>query len=287
MRYEFIQKYREAFPVTLLCKVLEVGKSGFYAWLSREQSPRVEANQRLLIEIRAIHQESREACGSPCVFSALKKKGISCGKHRVAGLMRKHNIRSVHKRKYKMTTDSNHRYPVLENILDRQFEVSKPNACWVSDITYIPTREGWLYLSVVLDLFNREVVGWSMGSRMTRQLVVDTLAMAIDNRSPEDGLLHHSDRGSQYASVELQEILADQNISCSMSRKENCYDNAVAESFFHTLKVECVHRKIYETRKQAKSDLFEYIEVFYNRKRLHSYLGYRGPVEFRELQNAA
>lgn len=287
MRYEFIQKYREAFPVTFLCKVLEVGKSGFYAWLSREQSPRVEANQRLLIEIRAIHQESREAYGSPRVFSALKKKGISCGKHRVAGLMRKHNIRSVHKRKYKMTTDSNHRYPVSENILDRQFEVSKPNTCWVSDITYIPTHEGWLYLSVVLDLFNREVVGWSMGSRMTRQLVVDALAMAIDNRSLEDGLLHHSDRGSQYASVEFQEILADRNISCSMSRKGNCYDNAVVESFFHTLKVECVHRKTYETRKQAKADLFEYIEVFYNRKRLHSYLGYRSPVEFRELQNAA
>jgi len=287
MRYEFIQKYREAFPVTFLCKVLEVGKSGFYAWLSREQSPRVEANQRLLIEIRAIHQESREAYGSPRVFSALKKKGISCGKHRVAGLIRKHNIRSVHKRKYKMTTDSNHRYPVSENILDRQFEVSKPNTCWVSDITYIPTREGWLYLSVVLDLFNREVVGWSMGSRMTRQLVVDALAMAIDNRSLEDGLLHHSDRGSQYASVEFQEILADRNISCSMSRKGNCYDNAVVESFFHTLKVECVHRKTYETRKQAKADLFEYIEVFYNRKRLHSYLGYRSPVEFRELQNAA
>lgn len=244
-------------------------------------------NKRLLIEIKAIHHESRETYGSPRVFSALKKKEVSCGKHRVACLMRENNIRSVHKRKYKMTTDSNHRYPVAENILDRQFEVSKPNECWASDITYIPTQEGWLYLAIVLDLFNREVVGWSMDSRMTRKLVVDALNMAVDGKSPESGLLYHSDRGSQYASVEFQEILADQNISCSMSRKGNCYDNAVAESFFHTLKVECVHRKIYETRKQAKSDLFEYIEVFYNRKRLHSYIGYRSPVEFRELQNAA
>jgi putative transposase len=287
MKYEFIQEYREAFPIVLMCEVLEVGKSGYYARLRRSKSPQVLENQRLLIEIKSIHRDSRETYGSPRVHSALKKKAISCGKHRVARLMREHNIRSVHKRKFKMTTDSNHRYPVAENILDRKFEVSKPDACWASDITYIPTQEGWLYLAAILDLFNREVIGWSMNSRMTRKLAVDALTMAIDRRNPEEGLLHHSDRGSQYASVEFQEILANRNITCSMSRKGNCYDNAVVESFFHSLKVECVHNKNYETRKEARADLFEYIEVFYNRKRLHSYLGYRSPVEFRELQNAA
>ena len=214
MRYELIKRFREAFPVVLMCQLLEVGRSGFYAWLSRAESPQVAENKRLVVAIKTIHRESCEAYGSPRVYSAMKRKGISCGKHRVARLMRDHNIRSRHKRKFKMTTDSNHRYPVAENILDRKFEVSKPDACWALDITYIPTQEGWLYLAAILDLFNREVIGWSMNSRMTRKLVVDALTMAIDKRNPDEGLLHHSDRGSQYASLEFQEVLANRNITC-------------------------------------------------------------------------
>jgi putative transposase len=287
MKYEFIDEHREAFSIVLMCELLEVGRSGYYAWLNREESPRILENKRLLVEIKSIYRESRETYGSPRVYWALKRQEIPCGKHRVARLMRDNHIRSVHKRKFKSTTDSNHRYPIADNVLDRQFKVSRADVCWASDITYIPTQEGWLYLAVILDLFNREVVGWSMDSRMTKKLAVGALKMAIDKRNPDKGLLHHSDQGSQYASVEFQDTLSGRNISCSMSRKGNCYDNAVVESFFHTLKVEGVQGRIFETRKQARAELFEYIEVFYNRKRLHSYLGYKSPVEFREIQNAA
>ncbi len=287
MRYSFIRDHREAFPVGLMCHVLEVGRSGFYTWLKRPESPRNRESRRLLVEIKAAHQKSRKTYGSPRIHAELKSQGLSCGKHRVSRLMRQHGIVSKHKRKFQVTTDSVHSYPVAENKLQRRFDVSEPNQYWVSDITYIPTREGWLYLAVTLDLFHRKVIGWAMDRWITRQLVIDALNMAIKNGNGQRGLIHHSDRGVQYASNEFQALLKTYGIQCSMSRKGDCWDNAVAESFFHTLKVELTHDQNYQTRLEAQVDIFEYIEVFYNRQRRHSYLGYLTPVEFEKMADVA
>ena len=286
MKYIFIRDHREAFPVGLMCRTLEVGNSGFYAWLKRPKSPRSLENRRLLLEINVAHQKSRRTYGSPRIHAELNANGQVCGRHRVARLMRQHGIVSKHKRKFRITTNSAHSYPVSENLLQRRFDVSRPGQCWVSDITYIPTREGWLYLAVTLDLFHRKVIGWAMDRWITRQLAMDALNMAIGNGCLKSGLIHHSDRGVQYASKEFQARLQANGIQCSMSRKGDCWDNAVAESFFHTLKVELIHGNFYNTRQEAKMAIFEYIEVFYNRQRRHSYLGYLSPVDF-EKKNAA
>ena len=286
MRYSFIKDHREAFPVGLMCRALGMGRSGFYAWLNRCESARSKENRRLLMEIKVAHQKSRKAYGSPRIHAELSDNGHACGRHRVARLMRQHKIVSKHKRKFRVTTNSAHSYPVAENLLQRQFAVSEPGQCWVSDITYVPTREGWLYLAVTLDLFHRKVVGWAMDRWITRQLVIDSLNMAVKSGFLGSELIHHSDRGVQYASNEFQDLLKAQAIRCSMSRKGDCWDNAVAESFFHTLKVELIHGKLYDTRQEAKAAIFEYIEVFYNRERRHSYLGYLSPADF-EKKNAA
>lgn len=286
MKYVFIRDHREAFPVRLMCQTLGVGSSGLYAWLNRPESPRRREDRRLLMEIKVAHKKSRKAYGSPRIHAQLNAIGHVCGRHRVARLMRQHGIVSKHKRKFRVTTNSAHSYPVAPNLLQRRFDVSGPGQCWVSDITYIATREGWLYLAVTLDLFHRKVIGWSMGRWITRQLVIDALNMAIMNEYPKSGLIHHSDRGVQYASNEFRALLKTNGIQCSMSRKGDCWDNAVAESFFHTLKVELIHGKTYNTRQQAKTGIFEYIEVFYNRQRRHSYLGYLSPVDF-EKKNVA
>jgi len=287
MRYAFIQNHREAFPVNLLCQVLEVSTSGFYAWLRRPESPRSRANRRLLVEIKAVHQRSRQTYGSPRVHADLNANGQACGKHRVAQLMRKHGIVTHHKRKFKATTHSRHTHPVAENVLHRQFAVTEPNRWWVSDITYIPTQEGWLYLAVTLDLYHRKVMGWAMDWWMTQQLVIDAFTMALKNGHPRPGLVHHSDQGVQYACHAFQALLKASGIQCSMSRKGNCWDNAVAESFFHTLKVELIHTRQYHTRQEARAEIFDYIEVFYNRQRRHSVLGYRTPAEFEKMAIAA
>lgn len=261
MKYEFIRNHRGTFPIGLMFKPMEVGRSGFYAWLYRPESPRSVENRRLLVEIKAIHAQSRRTYGSPRVHAELRAKGHAYGKHKVARLMRKHQIVTVHRRKFKVTTDFPHHFPVAENKLARRFSVTASNRSWVSDITYVPTREGWLYLAVTLDLFHRQVVGWGMAHQIDRQLVMDAFTMALKRRSPRTGLLHHSDRGSQYASADFQSLLATHEVQCSMSRKGNCWDNAVAESFFHTLKVELVYHRRYQTRKEAREDIFEYIEV--------------------------
>lgn len=287
MKYEFIRNHRGTFPIGLMCKAMEVGRSGFYAWLYRPESPRSVENRRLLVAIKAVHAQSRRTYGSPRVHAELKAKGHRHGKHKIARLMRQHRIVTVHRRKFKVTTDSKHQFPVAENKLARRFSVTAPNRSWVSDITYVPTKEGWLYLAVTLDLFHRQVVGWGMAHRIDRQLVMDAFAMALKRRSPDLGLLHHSDRGSQYASTDFQSLLVSHGVECSMSRKGNCWDNAVAESFFHTLKVELVYHRSYETRKEARKDIFEYIEVFYNRQRRHSALGYLSPAEFEKRTRAA
>lgn len=286
MKYVFIRDHRGAFPVDLMCRSLEVGSSGFYAWLKRPESPRRRDNLRLLTEIKAVYRKSRKNYGSPRIYAELNETGHPCSRYRVARLMRQHGIVSKHKKKFRVTTNSNHSYPIAGNLLQRQFNVSKPGRCWVSDITYVPTLEGWLYLAVTLDLFHRKIIGWSMGRWITRQLAIDALNMAIKNGCFESGLIHHSDRGVQYASNEFQTLLKANEIRCSMSRKGDCWDNAVAESFFHTLKVELIHGKTYNTRQEAKTAIFEYIEVFYNRQRRHSYLGYLSPDEY-EKKNVA
>ena len=263
-----------------------MGSSGFYAWLKRPESPRSQQNRRLLMEIKMVHQKSRKTYGSPRIHAELNEAGHSCSRYRVARLMRQYGIVSKHKKKFRVTTNSIHSYPIAENLLQRRFNAFSRGQCWVSDITYIPTLEGWLYLAVTLDLFHRKVIGWSMGRWITRQLAIDALNMAINNGGLKSGLIHHSDRGVQYASNEFQSLLKTNGILWSMSRKGDCWDNAVAESFFHTLKVELIHGKTYNTRQEAKTAIFEYIEGFYNRQRRHSYLGYLSPEDF-EKKNAA
>lgn len=260
---------------------MKVSTSGYYTWRKNPgSSSREKKNVRLVTHIKAIHEESKNTYGSPRIHAELRGLGIRCGKNRVARLMRDKGIRARHRRKYKATTDSNHQMPVHENRLNRSFDVESANRSWAADITYIWTREGWLYLAVILDLFSRRVIGWSMKQRVEKQLVIDALLMALGRRKPAEGILHHSDRGSQYASKEYQALLRQAGLSCSMSRRGNCWDNAVVESFFSTLKREWVQGKVYRTRSEARADIFCYIETWYNRKRRHSTLGYLSPAEF-------
>ena len=264
-----------------MCEVLRVSRSGFYAWLRRPESPRKMADRFLKEEIHRIHDASRLSYGSPRIHGALKAQGRDVGRKRVARLMREEGLRSIANRRFRVvTTDSRHDHPIEENLLNRCFEVSELNKVWASDITYIKTREGWLYLAVVMDLCSRRIVGWSMSPRLKTELVSQALEQALGRRTPTKGLLHHSDRGCQYTSAEYRKQLADNGIICSMSRRGNCWDNAVVESFFHSLKTELVHHKKYRTREEDRASLFDYIEVFYNRKRLHSALGHKAPLEF-------
>jgi putative transposase len=281
MRYAWIDAQRKAYPLPAMCETLSVSASGYRAW-KRGGSPgrkRLTAAQ-LLALIKAIHQELKGAYGSPRMVRELRARGFPAAKPRVERLMRENGIRGRHKRRYKATTDSKHNLPVAANLLDRNFSPAAPNQAWSADLTYVWTDEGWLYLAVVLDLFNREIVGWSIKPRMTVDIVTDALTMAWFRRRPAPGLIHHSDRGSQYASRAFQGKLAQYGMTCSMSRKGNCWDNAPTESFFNSLKNERVHGTRYATRAQAVADLFDYIEVFYNRSRRHTTLGYRSPIQF-------
>jgi transposase InsO family protein len=280
MKFEFILAEKATWPIAFMCARLEVSKSGFYAWCGRPPSSRSLADQQLLGRIRAVHAESKGRYGSPRVHRELSAKGIHVSKHRIARLMRENGLRGRRRRRFRHTTDSNHAMPIAPNTLARDFTAEAPNEVWVTDITYIWTREGWLYLAAILDLYSRRVVGWSMSERMTRQLVLDALSMAVRARTPPVGLLHHSDRGSQYASADYRAALVAAGIQCSMSRKGDCWDNAVAESFFSTLKAELVHEADWATRVEARTAIFEYLEVFYNRRRRHSSIGYVSPVAF-------
>ena len=286
MRYQFIERYRDAYPVRMMCRVLEVSHGGYYAWRRRPKSTLRRWREQLCRLIKEIFEEFRGIYGSPRVHAELKTRGISCSKNTVARLMRVLNLRSKRKKRFKpATTNSNHHYKTAENLLDRQFDRSMPNEAWVADLTYIPTDEGWLYLAVVLDLYSRRVIGWSMADHMRSELIMQATRMAIETRrgASLEGMIHHSDRGVQYASDACQGLLAGAGIACSMSRKGNCWDNAVMESFFGTLKLELVSHERYATRENAKQSIFEYIEVFYNRKRKHSTLGYVSPVEFENM----
>ena len=279
MRFGFIQTERATYPVRLLCRTLVVSAAGFYAWCRRGLSLRAREDAALKVEIRAAHAASRKTYGSPRIFIDLKADDHRIGRKRVARLMREEGIEGQRKRRFRVTTNSQHSHPVATNELNRNFTASAPNKVWVTDITYIWTREGWLYLAAILDLYSRRVVGWSMDSCMDRSLALDALSMALMTRRPEPGLLHHSDRGVQYASSEYQAQLRTHGMICSMSRKGDCWDNAVAESFFSTIKAELVHRTDYVSRSQARASIFEYIEAFYNVRRRHSALGYVSPVE--------
>lgn len=283
MKYAAIAAHQSEFSVSLMCRVLGVSRSGFYAWAEREPSGRAREDQRLLLEIRSIHRASQETYGSPRVHAELREKGERCGRSRVERLMRKDGLAARVRRRFRVTTNSNHGHPIAPNLLERRFgvdEVAGPDQVWVGDITYVPTREGWLYLAVVIDLATRLVVGWSMKSTLHTSLTLDALRMALWRRRPEAGLICHSDRGVQYACGEYQAALAQEQIRCSMSRKGDCWDNAVAESFFATLEWELIERADWHTRREAEREIFNYIEVWYNRQRRHSTLGYLSPANY-------
>lgn len=281
MKYAWIDPQRRHYPLLVLCEVLSVSLNGYRAW-KRGGTPERQrlSDGQLLALIRTIHAEVKGAYGSPRMTEEIRSRGVPASKARVERVMRENHIRARHKRRYRVTTDSKHKLPVAANLLNREFTPTAPNQVFSSDITYIWTDEGWLYLAVVLDLFNREIVGWSIRPRMTVEIVTEALTMAWFRRRPKAGAIHHSDRGSQYASHDYQRKLADYGMRCSMSRKGNCWDNAPTESFFNSLKNERVHATRYLTHQDATSDLFEYIEVFYNRSRRHSSLGFVSPVQF-------
>jgi len=283
MTYRFIDQHKGHWPVRLLCETLEVCPAGYYAWRQSPRSTREQRRDVLLVEVRAIHAQFQRRYGSPRIHAELVARGHDCCVNTVAKVMREAGIAAKTTRKFRCTTtDSNHDLPVAENLLDRQFDPEQPNECWVGDITYIPTREGWLYLAAVEDLYSRRVVGWAMAEHQEGRLVVDALALAVQRRLPDEGLLAHSDRGGQYASEHYQRLLARHGITCSMSRKADCRDNAPMESFFASLKEELVHGADFATRAAARAAVVEYIEVFYNTRRRHSSLGYVSPAEYEQ-----
>lgn len=281
MRFGFIKAERANHSVMLLCRVLEVSRQGFYAWLRRKPCGRQLRDQLLGGSIRQAFETSGGRYGSPRVYQELRSEGLTTSRKRVARLMRQHGLVARHRhRRFVRTTDSRHGYGIAPNRLARAFTPKGPNRVWATDITYIPTKRGWLYLAVVLDLFSRKVVGWSMQPYLDRRLVLAALRMAITTRNPAPGLLHHSDRGVQYACDDYQRLLRDAQIVPSMSRTADCWDNAVVESFFSTLKHELVHRREFSTQDDARTAIFEYVEGFYNRTRRHSTLGYLSPSEY-------
>ncbi|MCL7488872.1 MAG: IS3 family transposase [Desulfobulbaceae bacterium] len=283
LKYQFVDAEKKSYPIALICAVIRISRSGYYAWRKRDKSLRQRENDRLIPIVKAAHKKSKETYGTRRIAEEIKAHGINCGRTRAGTLMKLADVVAKQKKKFKATTDSKHNLPVAPNLLDRQFEVQEQDKVYVGDITYLWTQEGWLYLAVVLDLFSRQIVGWSMSNRMTKKLVMDALRMAIWRRRPAPGLIFHTDRGSQYCSNDFQKLLKAHGMVSSMSRKGNCWDNAVVESFFGSLKTERVFFSNYATREAAKSDVVDYIEMFYNSHRRHSYLGYVSPKEFEKM----
>jgi len=268
-----------------MCRLLDASKAGYYAWRERAPSERTRDDERLLTRIRVIHAVSSQTYGTPRVHAQLRREGTRVGRKRVARLMQADGIKVRLRRRFRLTTDSNHEFPVARNVLNRRFsvkEIHRKDTIWAGDITYIDTLEGWLYLAVILDLRSRRVVGWSLSQSLEETLVLNALRMALTRRQPRRGVLHHSDRGSQYAGKAFQQLLRDHGMVCSMSRRADCWDNAVVESFNATIKTELIHRKKWSTREEARAAVYKYIETWYNSKRLHSTLGYRTPIEFEE-----
>jgi putative transposase len=284
--YELVDSEKAAFPVGVLCEAVGVSRSAYYAWRRSGPSERELANERLLAEIRAIHVENEARYGSPRILDELRERGHEVGKHRVARLMRENGIFGRIRRRFRHTTDSNHKLPVAPNLLEQDFTATAPNQAWVGDITYIWTAEGWAYLAVLLDLYSRRVVGWALRKSLSREGALSALEHALTCRRPPPGLVHHTDRGSQYASHEYRGVLAQHGAACSMSAAGNCYDNAVAESFFATLKKELVHGCAFETRSEAYDAISHYIENYYNAKRRHSAAGNQSPINFELAYSA-
>ena len=282
MKFQFIEDHRDEFPVIRMCKVLEVSRSGYYAWRGRPPSGREMANQELYKEIKKEYDKSNGTYGSPRIYQALRKRGIVCSENRVARLMRLRDLRAKQKNRYNTTTQRNEAEPAAPNLLEQDFDADRPNQKWLTDISYIPTEKGWLYLAAVLDLYSRRIVGWAMSDRMTGELTVKALKMAIRRRQPDLDLIHHSDQGSQYTAGEYQQLLKDWGIRVSMNGDGSWYDNSPMESFFGTLKSEWVYHQVYHNHEEARSDLFYYIESFYNQHRLHSSLGYCSPAEYEQ-----
>ena len=282
MRYQFVKQYQGQFALSALCRVMAVSRSGFYAFCKRPISATRQANQELTLHIRKVFVESKETYGSPRIYEELHELGIAGSEKRIARLMRLADLKAVLPKRFVVTTDSDHALPIAENLLDRAFASNTADQKWTADITYVWTREGWLYLAVILDLFSRRIVGWAMGTTLERSLVRSALDMALTSRTPQAGLLCHSDRGSQYASGDYQKALQKVGAICSMSRKGNCWDNAPTESFFASLKKEMVYRTHFTSRSEAKAAIFSWIEVWYNRKRRHSRLGYLSPEAFEK-----
>lgn len=274
--------HRGEFRIGTMCEVLGVSRSGYYAWRRRPRSQRDETNAALTETIRDLHEESRRIYGSPRIYAALRRRGIACGRHRVARLMREEGIRSKTKRRFRYIATKREETPAAPNRLGRCFTAARPNRIWVSDITIVKTAEGWLHLAIVLDLYSRKVVGWATSPAVTQTLALEALSMALSIRKPKPGIVHHSDRGGQYLSAAYQHLLDEHGAVCSMSRPGNCLDNAVAESFFHTLKTELIYQQHYGTREEARLAIFEYLESFYNRTRLHSTLDYCSPEEYEK-----
>jgi putative transposase len=286
VKYAFIREHLTEFAVEICCSVLEVSRSGYYDWIDRPRSDRDKRREELVAKIETVAVEGRGSYGSPRIFKALADQGEKVCENTIAKVMQAAGIQAKTKKKFvPVTTDSDHSNPVAGNVLDRQFTAELPNQKWAVDITYIPTNEGWMYLAGVIDLCSRMIVGWSMDAHMKTSLVTDALKMAIARRSPKEGLLHHGDRGVQYTSDDYLHLIRSHKMLPSMSGKGDCWDNAVMESFWSTLKTELVHDEQYQTHDQARASIFEYIEAFYNRKRLHSSLGYVSPETFEASLN--
>jgi len=282
MKYIFIEKYRLSFAVEKMCRALKVSKSGYYAWRDKPRSKRDLANEKLDHHIKAIYKKNKGSYGSPRITETLNEQGIACSENRVADRMRRNNIKAKTKKRFKVTTNSKHNHPIAPNLLNQDFTAYNPDQIWASDITYIWTREGWLYLAVILDLFSRRIVGWAMNNRLGQELVINAFNQALRRRNPGHRIIFHSDQGVQYACTAFRNLLKEYKFIQSMSGRGNCYDNAVVESFFHTLKTELVYFETYYTREDARNSIFEYIETYYNRVRLHSTLGYCSPVQFEQ-----
>lgn len=286
MKYQCIEARREQFPIRMMCRLLLVSKSGYYSWRTRPESKRSKIDRELIPVIKRLHDESGGIYGSPKIQFGLKDEGYHYGRRKVVRLMRLIGLRGCPKKRFKVTTIRHPDHPIAKNLLQQNFNVERPNLCWVADITYINTNQGWLFLAIIMDLFSRKIVGWSMSRWLSRHLAIDALKMAIDIRRPAEGLIHHSDRGCQYTSDDFRNELDKNRIECSMSGRGNCYDNAVAESFFGLLKRERVNRVTYRTRDEARSDLFNYIECFYNTKRQHGYLNNLSPVVYEKMKSS-
>jgi putative transposase len=284
VKYAFVRANHEQFRITRMCQVLQVSRSGYYDWQVREESERSQRDRLLLKEIRKIHQDMKEAYGATKTWRTLQQSGTVCGKHRVARLRREAGIEARRKRKFRLAYQARNTAPAPPNLLRWPFKAAYPDQIWVTDVTFIPTRSGWLYLAVMIDLHTRLVVGWSMKDRPNQELVNEALMMAVEQRRPKSGLIHHSDQGILYSSGSYLELLKKHGMLRSMSAKGNCYDNAVAESFFSSLKNEIVHHRDYHTRDQARAEIFEYIELFYNRKRIHQSLDYQTPMKYESVK---